>query len=326
MRRKILCLILILIGFFQSFSAQSADDKDRAARANEILNLARRAVYQNIKKEDIKSLYLALNGTTAMESVMQIDGSKEPRETKIRQVAETSVSVELPGKIRQEVYGYTAEKNPAENYTKVRTILDGERFSTASDTVIDGKAFDMKEILNAPYLPETVKKQMKEAMEKAKPTKEMIQNGASNVLFTILLSPLWGDDKTFVYVGKAEAGDGGGRADVLEIESNTGRQSRWFFDEKTHLLLMITDEISKNGIDAKTTQYFSDYQLIEGLLIAKKINAETESVSNMPEMEIMGRKMKMSGKSKSVTETIVKEFKINPTFKAETFAVKEEKK
>lgn len=87
---------------------------------------------------------------------------------------------------------------------------------------------------------------------------------------------------------------------------------------------MITDEISKGGTSAKTTQYFSDYQLVDGLMIAKKINVETES-SGSQEMEIMGKHTKFSSKGKTISETIVKEFKINPKFKPETFAVKETK-
>ncbi|MGI9036161.1 MAG: hypothetical protein ACR2GD_09000, partial [Pyrinomonadaceae bacterium] len=68
-----------------------------------------------------------------------------------------------------------------------------------------------------------------------------------------------------------------------------------------------------------------DYQLVDGLMIAKKINVETESSSGEREMEIMGKKIKMSSKGKTITETIVKDFKINPTFKPETFAIKETK-
>ncbi|MGI8469686.1 MAG: hypothetical protein ACR2N3_14675 [Pyrinomonadaceae bacterium] len=324
MMKKNFYLLLILFLSFQTITAQDLPDKARIDRANEIISQARQAVYQKVKREDIKSLYLQTNGTTAMESVTQIEGDKEPRETKLRQTLESNTSVELADKAKQEVLSFDAAKNPAENHTKIESLVNGEKFSQTTDMIMDGKAIDMNAIFNAPFMPESLKKQMKEAMEKAKPTKEKIQKSISEQLYTVLLSPLWGDDKVFVYVGKAEAG-AGARADILEIESDTGRQTRWFFDEKTHLLLMITDEISKGGISAKTTQYFSDYQPVDGLLIAKKINVETETSSEPREMEIMGKKMKMSGKSKMVSEMIVKDFKINPKFKPETFAVKETK-
>ena len=325
MRKKTFYLLLLLTSFCQIYRAQNSTEKDKARidRANEIIGQARQAVYQKAKREDIKSLYLQTDGTTATESVMQIEGDKDPRETKMRQTLESSVSVDLTDKAKQEIFSYMSDKNPSENHSKIESLINGEKFSQTTETIVDGKAFDMNSFFNLPFVSEKDKKQMKEAMEKAKPTKESIQKGIAEQLYTVLLSSLWGDDKVFVYIGKAEADNV--RADILEIESATGRQTRWFFDEKTHLLLMITDEISKGEISAKTTQYFSDYQLVDGLMIAKKINIEMESAIGDREMEVMGKKMKISGKTKNITETIVKDFKINPTFKPETFAVKETK-
>lgn len=209
MLKKTFYSLLLLSLSFQISTAQDStrEDKSRIDRAKEIINQARQAVYQKVKRENIKSLYLQTNATTAIESVMQIEGDSTPREMKSRQTAESDISIELPGKISQKIFSYDVTKNPAENHSKIESLVNGGKFSQTIETIIDGKAFDMNAMLNAPYMPESLKKQMREAIETAKPTKEGIQKGISEQLYTILLSPLWGDDKVFVYVGKAEASD-----------------------------------------------------------------------------------------------------------------------
>lgn len=323
MNKKILQVLFVSFSVVLTINSQTIKkDSQRYDKAKAIIEQSQKAIYQNIKKENVKSLYLKTEGTSAIESVTQIEGISNPQETKSRQVTDSDISVELKDKISQKTFSYDEAKNSIENYSKIESVINGEKFSQNMETIIDGKAVDSNAMLNAPYVPESVKKQLKEAMEKNKPTKETVKKNISEQLFAILLTSLLSSDKVFAYIGKAEANDR--RADILEIESDTGRQTRYFFDEKTHLLLMITDEIAKGGMSVKTTQYFSDYQVMDGLMIAKKINVETESSANQ-EMDFMGKNTKVSSKYKTITETTIKDFKINPAFKPETFAVKEGK-
>ncbi|MBX7171244.1 MAG: hypothetical protein K1X72_09810 [Pyrinomonadaceae bacterium] len=269
----------------------------------------------------IKTIQVKSSGTSVMDSTNRIEGESQPRLSSVKQTIDENILLEFDDKISRTTTSFSANKNPIENFTKIEGVLNGDKFSFKTDLISDGKRIDMNAIFNSPFMSESMKKQMKEAQEKAKPTKESFQKSVLTELFPILLNMNWMKDKKFIYIGKAEAGEK--RADILEIETDTGRQTRYFFDEKTHLLLMITDEISKDEKSSKTTTYFDDYQLFDGLLVAKKVNREIESSLENMELEVMGKKRKMSSKSKMVSETLIKEFNINPTFKPDAFTVKE---
>jgi hypothetical protein len=319
--KKIAVLTFVVCAFFTSYSQTIENESFNKAKT--ILEKSQKAIFQNLKREMIKSVQIKSNGTFLLESSSQKGDESQPRETKTRKTTEESTSIEFDEKMAQTNFSYDAKKNSAENFSKSEVIVNGEKFSFKTDTINDGKRLDLEALFNDPIIPASLRKQLKEAQEKSKPTKESIQKKVFAQLFPVFLNMDWMKDKTFIYIGKAEAGDK--KADILEVESNTGRQTRYFFDDKTHLLLMITDEISKDGKSSKTTTYFDDYQLFDGLLVAKKVNVETEGSAENTELEIMGKKMKISTKIKTISETIIQEFKINPTFKPDTFAVIESK-
>jgi len=324
MSKKIPQIIFISFLVVLTVNSQAIEkDRQRYDRANAIIELSQKAIYQSVKREGIKSVYLKTNGISVMDASDQVGGESEPRVTKSKQTIEENVSYEYLNKIYSAVFIYNADKNPVENYIKLELVLNGDKFFANTDIIADGKLLDISELLNSTFIPESIKKQMKQQQEAAKKaiTKETIQKSTLDKLFPVLLDMKLMNDAIFVYLGKAEVGNK--KADILEIETNTGRQTRYFFDEKNHFLLMMTDEIARDGKFSKTTTYFDDYQMFSGLMIAKKVNTEMESSFENLEMEIMGRKTKVSNKSKTISETIVKEFKINPVFKSETFAVKE---
>lgn len=326
MTKKIMQILFWSCFLSLTVNSQTLDkDNSRSEKAKTILKLAQEAIYRDAKIENVKAIQLKSSGTSVMDSTNQIEGESQPRLSSLKQTLEENISIEFDDKISQTTTSFSVDKNPIENFTKVKTTLSGDKFNSNTDTVTDGKRLDWDDLLNSPYIPESVKKQMKEMQENAKKaiTKESIQKGVSSRLFPILLDMKLMSDVTFVFIGKAEAGNN--KADILEIETNTGRQTRYFFDEKTHLLLMVTDEISKDGKSSKTSTYFSDYQIFDGILVAKKVNTETESSVENMEVEIMGKKQKISTKLKTITETILTEFKINPKFKPETFVVNEVK-
>ena len=101
-------------------------------------------------------------------------------------------------------------------------------------------------------------------------------------------------------------------------------QASLFFDEKTRLLLMITAEILSRKVKIKKTYFFSDYQEMYGLLVAKRINVESLT-SNDATSGFMGKKT-VRRSSKTIQEITVKSFKVNPVFKKGTFEVKRKNK
>lgn len=123
----------------------------------------------------------------------------------------------------------------------------------------------------------------------------------------------WDAKKQFKYLGKAKIGER--KADILELvatkkeEAEAGKL-RLFFDEKTHLLLMATADMTTPKGVGTAKFFFSDYQLMDGLLIAKKLNTEASIKGND------------GSKQRTVQKIIIKDFKINPVFKVGTFEVK----
>lgn len=316
---------LLLIFFLATISVSNAQessvtDERRIDRANEILLQAREAVYKKIKMADVKSLSLKGAGVNLVESSTKVDGRGQPQVVKFRRGIEESIVASLFDKINLTTLHFNPDISPAENYTKVEDVLSGDRASRRTDTITNGKAVDMDKIPDVPNMPESVRRQMKESIEKrTKTTREEILRTASGRLFPLLLDTTWMNGRPLIYIGKADTG--GARADILEVKTDTGRQTRYYFDEKTHLLLMMTDEVSRGNLSSRLSSYFSDYQLVDGLLMAKKIYTETETTDEK-EIEMAGKVLKASNKTRTIREIDVKEFKLNPKSKPGVFAAR----
>jgi hypothetical protein len=317
---------LLLIFFLLTAGVSHAQDShgtegERIARANEILGQARAAVYQKIKVSDVKSLSLKDAGVNLVESATEVSGRGRPQVVTFRRGIEVSIVVGSPDNINHTTRHFNPDVSPSENYTRIEDVLSGEQAARRTDTITQGRAFDEDKMPDVPGMPESVKKQLRERIEKrTKTTREEILGAAAGRLFPVLLDTAWMNGKPLIYLGKADAG--GTKADILEVKTNTGRQTRYFFDEKTHLLLMMTDEVSRGGLSSRVASYFSDYQLMDGLLVAKKINTETETTDER-EIEVKGKRLKASNKTKTIKEVSVREFKINPKSKPGASAVKD---
>lgn len=322
MRFKVVLLLAILLAAVAVSHAQEASgpNEERVARADEILSQARAAVYQKVKAAEVKSLSLKDEGINAVESTTNVDGRTRPQVVKFRRGVEQTLDVGQFDKLNLTTVYFNPDLAPAENYTKVEDTLSGEQASRSTHTIVNGRESDADRLPNLPAMPESVKAQLKEsAARRTRTTKDEILRTASARLFSLLLDAAWLNGRSLAYVGKAEAG--GGRADVLEVQASTGRQTRFFFDENTHLLLMMTDEVSRGGLSSKASTYFSDYQLMNGLLVARKIYAEAETTEEK-EIEVTGKKLRASNVTRTVREIRVTECKVNPKFKPGTFAVK----
>jgi hypothetical protein len=318
---KLLLIFFLLTVSFSHAQDSSRTEQERIDKANEILKLAREAVYQRTKMAEVKSLSLKDAGTNVFESTTKVEGRTQPQVVKFQRGIEESIAIRLFDKINLTTFNFNPDISPAENYTKVEDILSGNQVSRQTDTIANGKAVETDKIPNVPNMPASVKKQLIERLEKrTTTTKEEILRTASNRLFPLLLDTTWMNGKPLMYIGRADAGDT--RADILEVKTDTGRRTRYFFDEHTHLLLMMTDEVSRGDLSSKVSAHYSDYQLVDGLMIAKKINTEMETTDEK-EIEVKGKTLKASNKSKTIREMNVREFKVNPKSKPELFAVKE---
>jgi hypothetical protein len=154
--------------------------------------------------------------------------------------------------------------------------------------------------------------------------RQMAQRRLQNELQRYLLVWLLRTDAPMSYVGEAEAEDG--KADVVEVKPEGGSPIRVFFDQKTHVPLMVSyegpqmrrfvrqageprpssEEVRRQMAEPpKMVTYeirFSDYKDVNGVLLPHQM---TQSVEGKP-----------------TEEWTVSEFKVNPNLKPESFAKK----
>jgi len=132
--------------------------------------------------------------------------------------------------------------------------------------------------------------------------KKSFRNEIFHLFFPFTLDAVEYFPMNFSYVGTAESKDG--KAEVLELAAPNKTTYRLFFDAKTYLLLMMTEtRTSEQNKTFEKKYFYSDYQEKEGLLFATKIVVENNGVV--------------------VEERTIKDLKVNPTFKPNSFDVKE---
>ncbi len=217
------------------------EDKIKIERGNEIINLARKAVFKEIKKDDVKSIQIKKLSHGVTESIRQVEGY-DALTTSTGIISENNLSIEFPAKIKTTNISYKPNANPVEDYTKIEMVSNGSEYGKGMDIIKGGKKLDLAGI--TAKLPSSISASIKGQMTNL--TGEMNKTGQNADLggllpevFPILLDAPWDPSLTFVHIGKAKAGVT--RADIVEVKSISEKdQIRLFFDENTHLLLMMT--------------------------------------------------------------------------------------
>lgn len=317
-------IILTITGLALISTAQKlSGDSMKMEKGKEIIELAQKEIYRQVKKDSVKSFSIKRSGTSFSNISMEKLSDSMSLETTERKHFETELLVQSPDKIKHFILSYKSNETPAQNSIQVENILNGEKLFRNVQTIINGKIQNLDNLLNSQFVPDNLKEQIKTSLSGSNiSSKELAQKSLYLDIFPVFFSLPWATTQQFAYIGKAESGEN--RADIVELISQDDHRLQFYVDEKTHRLLMLTDE-KKSGDDnneAKTTYFFSDYKLIDGLIIATKINIES-TISVIRDLDLGNKKNPTRSKTKTVSEIIIKEFKINPIFKPETFSVKE---
>lgn len=253
---------------------QQNEDAARA-RAEQVLKQAREATRAGLKGADIKSLSVKSVIETSL-GVPQMPGKK------IRGTTDEELSVSLPDKLRKK-----GDANYTTNQEISDWVINGDRVSARSDVLVDGKPVNFA--VNSGRESE----QTKIAAHK---------NYAFTILFPVIFDSSWYPVSGFRHVGVAESN--GTKADVIETTSPGATVYRLFFDQQTHLLLLLSEKwvggASKKERERK--HFFSDYRRADGLLAAHKIVVEENG--------------------EVVEERVIKRLQVNPAFGEDFFAVK----
>ena len=267
----ILSLISTIKGQGEASFHNQKDDK-----AEEVFKLARQAVGKNIDTNNIKTLSAVFTGD------YQSPKKEASSNNKVSYSFESKWQVEIPDKINvQKSISYETNQELDE------IIINGGAITTSFKPILEGRTVQIS------ISPEN--KQKRDAKSKVEYTRNAFVN-----FFPLLLR--WNGETEFKFIGNVETKDG--QASVLETIMPD--KSRWqlFFDQKTHLLLLMV----QTSLDGETNEkvelkyFFSDYKEDNGLFIPYKITSQQNG--------------------EVVQEQNLKMLKINPTFKSEIFEVK----
>ena len=240
--------------------------------------------------QDLKSFYLSVDDTNSMQLY---SGSE--------------FSIVFPDKIR-----LVSILGPS----KIIKILNNGKYLEDSELNVDGQVYSERKMGRTPSKPR-MPSYIEEALPKDKV--EFLKNNPDELnkllleenfwidVFPILLTNPLNANVKYEYVGKAESPTQ--KADIVDIKSDFFRKIRLFFDENTHLLLMMTSRLDLVNSEVTEKFYFSNYELANGIMVAKGIKKESESVA----------KDGSGKKSYGPRQSVIKEVKINSNLKANLF-------
>ena len=333
----ILGILLLIFGLSFSGKSQEIGSKEKSDRANEILSLAKQSVYGKSPKDKLKSLSLIIINNTregqntiaskevgANESVKELDDkdNKDFGDSSEREIS-TEILFEFPNKIK---WLSTSQKLNSSIGTSINTSvsLNAEKYKNQITVSANGKPFDTTKIpllANLNLFGDSKKLTDAEIVKK----RESFLDDFWLTIFPILLETPWTSAATFEYAGKAEAE--GTKADIIDVKSLGTKKIQLFFDEKSHLLLMMTVknevEKDKSKVNEDYKYFYSNYENVDGILVAKKITVEGNT-KFVTDKSVMGYKIK-GRNTESSSQIEIKGIKINPTFKANTFLIADEK-
>lgn len=284
------CLFyLFTLVLFLSISSviSNAQSLSNRQRAEEIINQSRKAVRGKNESVKIKGLSVTFS-STERQVFTKNNGQPKPSES----VIDREMDLSFPDKVKFSL-SLTSEENDSPSVSKF--ILNGDQFNSESYAAFGGKKVNIN--------LEQTEEQKKEAILRTK---------KQNFLwvFPLILESSDYVPVEFVYIGKAQVGSSGERADVLETVLHDQSKLRLFFDEQSHLLKMLINAgTTSNGAVYEEKRFFSDYKEKNGFLIPNKITTEETSVVK-------------TGKFETSEEINLKSIEFNPTFKPDFFKMK----
>ena len=254
MKRINLCILLILAGCSILNAQELASSKQKA--------------------RDILTRYGEATGLTKNKSIGSLLSLTETG-------IEPESKVKLPSGIEYLAGSSFKQTLDFEAPCQVRTKLDTTHSSLYKGVRSENQQVDVN-VLNgeAHYLNSAVYQDDKKLSAPFQyPTREEAiantKKTAFKELFPIILDKFQCMPMEFDFVGIAESKDT--RASIVETTSPDGVKYRMFFDEKTHLLLMMVETSGTNDNQKRERRYFySDYKMMGGLLVASLIKTEKD--------------------------------------------------
>lgn len=295
-RLIIVICIFVSLGFSQQDNAKKQANQ---TEGEEIIQKARQAIGLD-KSGEILS-YFYKSKTTLVIPNYNIVSSEE-------------INLKLPGKF-QVVY-----RSELPHFSQLTRTWNGEKYKSIFESESSSgqrTVQDMTELKNKPLsknVSNIIGKKTTAALQNSQRAdpKNIFMESLWTSLFPLILSHPFEKNIEFKYVGKAKSNDK--TANVIDVKPSDGKTYRLLFDSETNYLLMMivshkeTNERFVGDVEAK--YYFSERELIGGVLIPKKIKVE--------------KKATPVGKSPitGFSNIEILDFKLNPTLDEKIFEIK----
>ena len=326
--------LLMLILQTSFISAQNVSKDEAIGRAREILSKAREKVYQATEAEKIESLMLNLSGDSYTNTKTSIEGMPE-QTLENRELVTYKYLFGLPSRLKFLSRSRTAPGEKTETKVNSFVTINNDQIDADLETFVDGRKISLSEIGEGiAFAAKSLKTDTPAVDSNRQKSEDRIREGFFNQsafeLFPFVLRELGSRKLEFEFIGKAEAENK--RALVLQLieEPNKDQRiehqtvTRFFFDARSHLLLLVTKETKLKDIDQVEKTFFSDHRVVNGLLVPTKIVKESQTISRL-QFELLG--VKSSGsKTRTIVELTLDNIELNPKFPEGIFIVKGKKK
>lgn len=229
------------------------------------------------------------------------------------------VSIKFPDKIQVIYSGKLPSSSQLSSSTQLTRTWNGKKYKSISETEFSGQR-TVRDTTNensktiSKSVSDVIGKKSAAALEntrKADP-KNIFTESLWTSVFPLILSHPFEKNIEFKYVGKAKSNDK--TANVIDVKPTNGKTYRLLFDSETNYLLMMIVSFKETNDrfvgEVEEKYYFSERELVGGVLIPKKIKVEKRAT---PDGE--------SPVVKFFNIEIV-DFELNPKFDEKIFEIK----
>ena len=266
-------VVVIFLFAFVSFSQQkNTVEQSNQTQAAEIIRNAQQAIGLD-KTGKVSSYFHKSKTIIALKEFGSYENFEE-------------VSIEFPDKMQVIYSGKLPSSSQSPSLGQLTRTWNGKKYKSISETEFSGQR-TVRDTTNENSKPisknvsDAIGKKTAAALENARKAdpKNIFAESLWTSIFPLILSHPFENNIEFKYVGKAKSNDK--TANVIDVKPANGKTYRLLFDlETNHLLMMIVSHRETNDRfvgDVEEKYYFSERELVDGILVPKKIKVEKKA-------------------------------------------------
>ncbi|MFV0389865.1 MAG: hypothetical protein ACK5NT_14060 [Pyrinomonadaceae bacterium] len=296
----IILFVLINLSVFTFGQDSILTSEERLEIGNRVISDSRKAIYGKLEPSKISGYEVAIEGETIRNMITtRTDNKSRSKVTKTK--SEEGAGFFLP----DQGFGFHKLSELGGGTPIVVATsrkFNGDTFTESVEMFRDGKRIDLASV--AAMLPASVSSTTKGEISNLsmKSNIAQLKRYFWELIYPIILDAPWDPDTKPVYIYRGKAKVGETECDLVELNRGSTDKVNLFFDQSTKLLVLLTIESATDTSRQKTSYYYSDFSLMEGITIAKQIAITSVSTNSAPSRldEIASQESKTQTKQKVV--------------------------